>query len=99
MTASQQDLLWQEKVSSGIKQLPNGQYEIPLPFEEDGVTMPDNERYCLARLNSLKTQLLKDEKIRGDYISFMKEMREKNFVEDGPPPELETSYHKQKKIY
>ena len=90
MTVSRQDLLWQEKVSSGIKQLPNGQYEIPLPFEEDDVTMPDNERYCLARLNSLKTQLRND-KFRGDYISFMKEMREKNFVEEVPPPELETA--------
>ena len=81
----------------------------PLPFEEDDVTMPDNERYCLARLNSLKTQRLNDEKFRGDYISFMKEMREKNFVEEDPPPELETAegkkwflphhgiYHKQKK--
>ena len=108
MTVSRQDLLWQEKKSSGIKQLPNGQYEIPLPFEEDDVTMPDNERYCLARLNSLKTQLRNDEKFRGDYISFMKEMREKNFVEVSPP-ELETAeckkwflphhgvYHKQKK--
>ena len=87
-TTSVEDEVWKQKVSNGIKLLPNRQYQIPLPFRESKVMMPDNSKYALARLNSLRRQLLANEVLQKDYRDFMEDMRARNFIERVPNSQL-----------
>ena len=108
-TCSRDDQKWLDTVSKQTKRLSNNQFEIPLPFNECNVTMPNNYGYALARLNSLKSQLVSNGKFRQDYHAFMSDMCSKNYVERIPSSELSTDegkiwflphfgvYHKQKK--
>ena len=86
---SVEDALWLNKVSRGIRCLPNNKYEVPLPLKNNVKFLPNNKDYALKRLESLKKKLSNDENLNIEYKKFMKDMRERNFVEEVPPNELE----------
>ena len=85
---SLQDTRWKDIVTEGIKKLPNSSYEIPLPFKNTNVNMPNNFGYVVARLNSLRRQLKADEGLMKEYSSFMDEMFHRGFAEEVPATEL-----------
>jgi hypothetical protein len=54
---SQEDKSFLKKVKQGIKKV-DGHYEIPLPFREDDVVMPDNRTQAEQRANWIKKGFL-----------------------------------------
>ncbi|KAK3738374.1 hypothetical protein QZH41_005730 [Actinostola sp. cb2023] len=59
-------------VEEGIRQLPNGHYEMPLPFKTDSILFENNIEMALKRLTYLKKRFQRDEKYRQDYVAFMR---------------------------
>ncbi|KAK0130929.1 hypothetical protein N1851_034390 [Merluccius polli] len=69
-TASQDDILFLNKLKQGIKTTCNGHYEMPLPFKERPY-LPNNKHCAVVRLNHLKRKLSKDERYKEQYTEFM----------------------------
>ena len=102
------DIKWNQIVSTKIKKLPSGNYEIPLPWKRSNFTMPNNMSKVEMQLRSLRRKLLSNEDFYQDYKTFMKEMRDRDFVEPIPSEEINATpgkvwyiphhgvYHKQK---
>ncbi|KAK3724031.1 hypothetical protein QZH41_007681 [Actinostola sp. cb2023] len=68
---SLQDQKFLKIVEEGIRQLPNGHYEMPLPFKTDSILFENNIEMALKRLTYLKKRFQRDEKYRQDYVAFM----------------------------
>ena len=58
-------------IGEGIHQLPDGHYEMPLPFRNDNIKFQNNIEMALRRLSSLKKRFQRDEKYKQDYVAFM----------------------------
>ena len=103
-----QDNLWQIRVKESLINLPNGHYEIALPFKEDCATFPPNRFQVLKRFESLKKKMINNENFSTEYKEFMKTMLNSGFIEKVPQEELANEagdvwylvhhgvYHKQK---
>lgn len=59
------------KLQTGTRQLEDGHYQMPLPFKEEQVTLPNNRSLARRRLLQLKSRLLKNPQYYSDYVSFM----------------------------
>ncbi len=104
-----EDRIWHQRLERSLKKLPNGHYEIGLPFRQNTPSLPSNRYQVLARFQSLKKRMLSNNGVSIEYIEFMKSMIENNFVEKVPDAELSGRvgniwylvhhrvYHKQKK--
>ena len=68
-----------------------GNWEMPLPFKTDDVTLPNNREQCLKRLLGIKRKLLKNGKTLKHYTEFMQKIFDKNHASLVPPEELETT--------
>ncbi|XP_064631672.1 uncharacterized protein LOC135489964 [Lineus longissimus] len=86
---SMEDRYFMRKVAEGIHTAQDGRLEIPLPFKEDTVTMPNNRNAAVKRLNSLRARMQRDEKYRYEYTAFMKEFIENGHAERVPYDELQ----------
>lgn len=84
---SQDDRMFLDKVSKGIHLRLDGHYEIPLPFREDDIKLPNNKKLATYRLQRLKSRFGKDERYKEDYVKFMDEMIKKEHAEKVPPEE------------
>ena len=58
-------------LENGIKKLPNGHYEMPLPLKSDSVSLPYNRMLAVKRWNQLLVRFKKNPKFQLDYIAFM----------------------------
>ena len=67
-----EDKRFREILTKGLHKNVNGNWEAPLPFKSDDLSLPDNKGYCLRRLLSLKRRLLNDSNLKEDYLAFMK---------------------------
>ena len=67
-----------------------GNWEMPLPFKTDNVTLPNNREQCLKWLLGIKKELLRHDKVQEHYIEFMKKILDRNHASLVPPEELNT---------
>ena len=74
-----------KKVKEGIYQRDDGHYEMPLPFRESVVKLPNNKEMALNLLDKLKRRLNHDSKYRDDYLCFMKDFIDHDYAERVPP--------------
>ena len=81
---SLEDLVWLNKVESACERTCDNHYQIPLPFREENVQLPDNLQMASKRLEALKRKLCRDERLLQDYTSFMDEMLKKGYAEEVP---------------
>lgn len=72
---SQDDIKFLVKLKEGIKQKPNGHYEMPLPFKEKRPSLPNNKVCAEHRLRCLEKRLKKDNQYHKDYVAFMEEIK------------------------
>ncbi len=96
MGPSIEDLCWEQKVRSSLKQRSDSCFELCLPFRENDVLFPNNYSQIYRRLNGLKRRLINDEKFYEDYTDFMKTMLDRKFIEQVPDEEL---YKKPGKLF
>ena len=69
---SMEDRRFREILTKGLHYNAKRNWETPLLFKTDTVLLPDNQGHCLRRLLSLKRRLLNDNKLKDDYLAFMK---------------------------
>ena len=72
------------KVQNGIHQRDDGHFEIPLPFKQDDIKLPNNKPLAEKRLARLKDKLKRDEQYKADYIAFMENIIDKGYAEKVP---------------
>ena len=68
---SYEDKVFVKKVGEGIHQREDGHYEIPLPFKDEEIKLPNNKKQVLDRLAKLRQRFHKNEKYWKDYLTFM----------------------------
>lgn len=85
---SMQDKKFLTKVTDGIHRRGDGHLEMPLPFKEKDVSLPNNREMALKRLNGLKWKLMRNSQYKTDYTAFMTQLIEKGHAEKVP---METS--------
>ena len=78
--------------------------EIPLPFRESNVQLPNNRFHAVERLYSLKERFQGDKQYRAEYSSLMSEIKEKGYArkvsaEELPPKEGKVWYLPQHGVY
>ena len=78
------------KVSEGIHLREDGHYEIPLPFKENDIKLPNNIKVSSHRLQQLKSRLERHEKYKADYVAFMNDMINEGYAERVPSTEVTT---------
>ena len=87
---SMEDKRFRKILTNGLHKNENGNWEAPLPFKNDDVTLPNNKGHCLRRLLSLKRKLLGDEKVKADYLAFMQKNLERGHASRVPTSQLHT---------
>ena len=85
---SVQDRRFLKKLTEGIRQHKDGYFELPLPFKEDDVILPNNRHMAHKLLGRLRHRLLKDERYRKDYCNFMQEVITKGYAVKVPADEV-----------
>ena len=83
------DIKWRKIVTNGIKKLPSGAYEIPLPFKDPNAKIPNNFGHAMVRLRALRRQLESDELLHQEYSSFMDDVLKRGFAEEVPENSLQ----------
>jgi hypothetical protein len=84
---SMDDMKFLEQLKDGIHKLPNGHYEMPLPFRNGLPELPDNKLFALRRLLGLKTRMQKDQRYYQHYKAFMNDLFQRGHAEPVPDGE------------
>ena len=80
---SLEDTQFIRKLDNGVE-LVDGHYQLPLPFREDKVIMPDNKEHVKRKMSWLKRKLLQNEKLYVDYKTFMNDIISKDYARKVP---------------
>ena len=91
-------------VEEGICHRDDMHYQIPLPFREVNVQLPNNRSQAVQRPHGLKKRLQGDMQYRAEYVSFMSEIIEKGYTrkvsaEELPPEEGRVWYLPHRGVY
>ena len=65
---SREDRQFLKTVDEGIRHSDDMHYEIPLPFKEGDVQLPNNRSQVVQRLHGLKKRLQGDMQYRAEYV-------------------------------
>ena len=68
---SVEDKRFMKIMDVNITQLPNGQYEMPLPLRNTNLDLPNNKPMALKRLLGLKKKFERQPQFKDDYFKFM----------------------------
>ena len=83
LSYSKEDRRFLAKVSDGIKHT-GGHYEIPLPFRQSEVKLPNNRQQALKRALWQRKKMLQNQQYRRDYVAFITDMIDKGYAERVP---------------
>lgn len=75
-------------MEKGIRKNENGNWEMPLPFRQDAIVMPNNRSQAVTRLNGLIKTLKRKPQMEKDYLEFMSKIIEKGHASPVPLAEL-----------
>ena len=78
------------KVNEGIHQRCDGHYEMPLPFKQESIMLPNKKEVALKRLNKLKGRLKSHSNYEADYLAFMSDIISRCHAEKVPVEEVLT---------
>ena len=78
------------KVNEGIHRRCDGHYEMPLPFNQESIMLPNKKEVALKRLNKLKGRLKSDSKYKADYLAFMSDIISPGHAKKVPVEEVLT---------
>ena len=81
---SYEDRRFLSKVNEGIHQRCDDHYEMPLPFKQESIMLPNKKEVALKRLNKLKGRLKSDSKYKADYLAFMSDIIGRGHAEKVP---------------
>ncbi|KAK3754647.1 hypothetical protein QZH41_001706 [Actinostola sp. cb2023] len=78
---SQEERKFLKIMESGIKQRPDGHYEMPLPFREEVPYLPNNKALARHRLKKLQIRMNNDELYRKKYTTAMNDVMQRGYAE------------------
>ncbi|XP_006817261.1 uncharacterized protein LOC102809485, partial [Saccoglossus kowalevskii] len=81
---SLEDRQFLQIVTDGIHQREDGHFEMPLPFREPEISLPNSRAQAEKRLQRLKYRLLKDDQLKTDYVEFMSNIIDSGYAEAAP---------------
>ena len=87
---SYEDRRFLSKVNVAIHQRCDGHYEMPLPFKQESIMLPNKKEVALKRLNKLKGRLKSDSKYKADYLAFMSDIISRGCAEKVPVEDVLT---------
>ena len=87
---SKEDLRFLENAEQGICHREDKHYEMPLPFKDNNIKLPNNCYVAKQRLCGLKRKLQSDGKYQADYVKFMNDIIEKGYTRKIEEKELPT---------
>ena len=76
---SHEDVIFMEKAKQGLS-FSDGHYTVPLQFRDEHIRLPDNKSPVLKRTLWQKNKMLKDEKYRSDYITFVENIIDRQYA-------------------
>ena len=76
---SAEDITFLEVMNEGVTKV-GKHYQLPLPFRQPEVCMPNNRFVAVKRLMYLKRKFKKDKKYEANYKAFMKDLLEKGYA-------------------
>ena len=85
---SREDRQFLRIVEEGIRHRDDMHYEIPLPFRESNVQLPNNRSQTVQRLYGLKKRFQGGTRYRAEYVSFMSEITGKGYARKVSAKEL-----------
>ena len=65
-------------------------YEIPLPFREPPMSIPNNRSQAVSRAEWQRRKMLKNQKYHSDYVAFVGKLINKGYAHEVPKEELES---------
>ena len=77
---SREDRQFLKIVEEGIRHRDDMRYEIPLPFRDRNVQLPNNRSQAAQRLHGLRKRFQGDAKYCAEYVNFMSEIIEKGYA-------------------
>lgn len=80
---SQEDKRFLDMAEKGVNNV-NEHYQIPLPFRQQDVYMPNNKEQAVKRANWQKKKMLRDAKYCADYTTFVNEVISKGYAQKVP---------------
>ena len=83
-----EDRKFMKKITDGVHQREDSHYELPLPFKQEPVKLPNNKEVALNRLSKLKGRLKHDSRYRKDYLAFMAEIIDRGYAEKVPAEDI-----------
>lgn len=75
-----EDRRFREIFIKGLYKNVDGNWEVLLFFKIDDVFLFDSKGYCLRRLLFFKRKFLNDNKLKDDYLVFMKKIFDNGYV-------------------
>ena len=87
---SVEDKRFSEILATGIHKNDLGNWEMPLPFKADTVSLPNNREQCLKRLLGIKRKFLRNGELWNHYTEFMQNLFDRNHASAVPSEELKT---------
>ena len=92
---SYEDRKFMDIMKGEIHQLSDGHYEMPLPFRNEKIELPNNRDLDVSRIKHLRGKLLNDEQYHKKYTEFISDIIEKGHAEvvpaDETPQEIDKS--------
>ena len=81
VTLSREDRQFLKIVEEGIRHRDDMHYEIPLPFRDRNVQLPNNRSQAAQRLHGLRKRFQGDTKYCAEYVNFVSEIIEKGYAQ------------------
>ena len=94
-----EDRKFMEIMDKGIHKNKLGNWEMPLPFRSQNVSIPNNRNYALKRLNGLLRTFKRKPQMEKDYVEFMSKMLDKGHAVPVPDEEISPSENSGRKWY
>lgn len=88
-----EDRRFMEIMEKGIHKNKLGNWEMPLPFRSQNVSMPNNRCYAVKRFNGLLRTFKHKPQMEKDYVEFMSKMLDKGHAVPVPDEEISPSEH------
>ena len=88
-----EDRRFMEIMEKGIQKNKLGNWEMPLPFHSQNVSMPNNRGYAVKRLNGLLLTFKRKPQMEKDYVEFMSKLLDKGHAVPVPDEEISPSEH------
>ena len=87
---SLEDAIFLEKAASSIK-LVHGHYQLPLPFRNPDIVLPNNKGQAIKRALYQKRKMLQNQKYCTDYVQFVTKVLEKGYAAKVPKSMIQTA--------